>query len=273
MTTNSSSSPPLTDPATRILPWWKTLGRMALHDLQARYAGAALGLIWSIAQPLVMGVILWIVIGYGMRTSRIGGLPGLAWILPGMAAWSFFAEALNTATQALQEYAFLVKKVRFRVILLPPVKIISSLAVHLIFLALTMVVTTMQGVTLSWNLLWLPYYMVGLLALLTGLSWITASLHALARDIGHIVSILLQFGFWLTPVFWSPEMLPEGILRRLICLNPMYYIVDGYRRCLVFSTGPDWGMPAIVFWLETAIILWIGAWMFNRLSGYFADTL
>ncbi len=273
MKTPSTASLPPAGAAGQAAPWWKTLGQMAWHDLHARYAGAALGLIWSVVQPLVMALILWVVIGYGMRTSRIGGLPGLAWILPGMAAWSFFAEALNAGTLVLQEYAFLVKKVRFPIILLPPVKILSALAVHLVFLGLTAVVLAMQGVRPGWQMLWLPYYTAGLLSLLAGLAWITASLHALARDVGHAVNIFLQFGFWLTPVFWSPEMLPEGALRQLACLNPMYYIVDGYRRCLALSAMPELGMPAAVFWLEAGIIAWAGALMFRRLRGHFADIL
>ncbi len=259
--------------AVPAVPWWKTLCQLAWHDLHARYAGAALGLVWSVIQPLVMALILWAVIGYGMRTSRIGGVPGLVWILPGMAAWSFFAEALNAATLSLQEYAFLVKKVRFPVMLLPPVKILSALAVHLIFLALTAAVLFLQGVQPSWHWLWLPYYTAGLLALLAGLAWITAALHALARDVGHMVNILLQFGFWLTPVFWSPEMIPGGVPGMLARLNPMYYIVDGYRRCLALSASPGVGVAAAVFWLEAAVIAWSGAMLFRRLRSHFADTL
>ncbi len=273
MKTSTTASPLPPGAAEHAAPWWKTLYQLAWHDLRARYAGAALGLFWSVIQPLVMALILWAVIGYGMRTSRIGGVPGLAWILPGMAAWSFFAEGLNAATLSLQEYAFLVKKVRFPVILLPPVKILSALAVHLIFLALTAAVLCWQGFRPSWHWLWLPYYTAGLLALLTGLAWITASLHALARDVGHVVNILLQFGFWLTPVFWSPEMIPGGVPGLLARLNPMYYLVDGYRRCLALSVSPGIGVTAAVFWLETAAIAWAGAMLFRRLRSHFADTL
>ncbi len=256
------------------IPWWQTVGKLAWHDLHARYAGAALGLIWSVAQPLVMALILWLVIGYGMRANRIGGVPCLVWILPGMAAWSFFAEALHTATLVLQEYAFLVKKVRFPIILLPPVKIFAALAIHLIFLALTMAVLLIQGVRPSWHWLLLPYYTIGMLVLLTGLAWITASLHALARDVGHMVNILLQFGFWLTPVFWSPELIPNRTLAMLFRLNPMFYIVDGYRQCLALQSAAGIDPPAAAaFWLTAGLSVWAGLAVFRRLRTHFADTL
>lgn len=257
-----------------ILSASKTITKMAVHDLRARYAGSGLGLIWSIAQPLALALILWLIIGYGMRTGQTGGIPTLLWLLPGMAAWNFFAEGLGTATSVLSEYAFLVKKMNFTVAFLPPVKIFAALLTHLMFLGLVIIILLIKRVEPSWQWLLLPYYGFSLTILLIGLSWITSALNALARDTGQIVNILLQFGFWLTPVFWSPDLISKPFLRQIFTLNPMYYITDGYRKCLVLSHGREnLFASAIIFWIITIFLLCAGRWIFTRLQPHFADTL
>ncbi|MCA1810273.1 MAG: ABC transporter permease [Lentisphaerae bacterium] len=186
--------------------------------------------------------------------------------------WSFFAEALNSATNALHEYAFLVKKVRFPVIMLPPVKIVTALVTHLIFLAITGLVLAAHGIAPGAGWLRLPLYLAGLILLVTGLGWITAALHAFSRDVGYIVNVLLQFGFWLTPVFWNPEMIANPYLAALLRLNPLFHLLGAYRACLLPAT-PYPASGAAWFWMTALLSAGAGAWIFRRLKPHFADVL
>jgi len=118
--------------------------------------------------------------------------------------------------------------------------------------------------------------MAGLTLLLLGLSWITSSLSVMLRDVGHLVNILLQFGFWLTPVIWDVRMLlpvPEWV-RQALLLNPLCFIVEGYRHSLIEGI-PFWrdGLAAGVFWGVTGIVLWIGGAVFRKLKPHLADLL
>ncbi len=253
-----------------------TIFDLARQDFHNRCLGATLGFVWTLLQPMALVLILWFVFGVAMGAREIRGSPFGAYVLAGMAAWSFFSEALLTGTNALTEYSFIVKKVPFRLSMLPVVKLLSSLAVHVIFLALAIIalLCLRAPVTLFW--LQIPYYLAGLFLLLLGLCWLTSALVVFLRDIGYLIGILLQFGFWLTPIVWDLDMLPARYARSvaILKLNPVYYIVEGYRQSLLGGRW-FWEAPraALLFWLITAFFLVAGGLIFQRAKPHFADML
>jgi lipopolysaccharide transport system permease protein/teichoic acid transport system permease protein len=117
------------------------------------------------------------------------------------------------------------------------------------------------------------YYFVAMSTLALGLSWIFSSVNVFARDAGQIVSIILQFGFWGTPIFWDIGIMPEK-LHFIIKLNPMYYIVQGYRDSFIYFI-PFWKHPemTIYFWTIAISFFVTGALIFRRLRPHFADVL
>lgn len=250
--------------------------QLARQDFSNRYLGSMLGLIWAFIQPLVMVVILWFVIGVVFNPPTTQGVPFVVWLLVGMAAWSFFSDAVSMATGVFQEYAFLVKKTQFKIAILPIVKILSALAVHGVFLCIVIVILLATRVPVSWYWLQIPYYVLALLVFILGLSWITASLNVFVRDVAYIVGVLLQFGFWLTPIFWDPTVIlkKHQLLLKLLMLNPLFYIVEGYRKSLIGQT-PFWadGWWCAYFWLLTLVMLIIGVAAFKKLKPHFADVL
>lgn len=251
--------------------------RLTAHDLRSRCLGSTLGFVWAFIQPFVMTIILWFVVGLAFKAHAVRGMPFIAWLLAGMSAWSFFSDAFNQATGVFCEYAFLVRKVNFRLFNLPLMKILAALAVHAVFLLIVAVVLLFSRVTVSWNWLAVFYYLAASAVLLTGLSYITATLHVFSRDVGHIVNVGLQFGFWLTPVFWDFAMLPlqgHSFLVALLRLNPMVYIVEGYRNSLLFNApfAAGWGATAY-FWIFALVMLGLGALTFRKLRPQFADVL
>lgn len=250
--------------------------QLALRDFKNRYTGSFLGFAWTLLQPLVMALILWFVFGVAMGARVIRGQPFAAYVLAGMAAWSFFAEALLLGTNVFLEYAFLVRKVNFRVALLPIMKLLSALAVHLFFLVLVAAILLLLGAPLRLCWLQVLYYLAGFFLLLFGLCLITSSLVVFVRDVGHLIGILLQFGFWLTPIVWDIEMLPAGYSRyvTILKLNPVYYVVEGYRRTFLEGRLFWDDIPAAAaFWLVVFALLFLGTIVFRRLKPHFADVL
>lgn len=251
--------------------------RLVAHDLRARALGSTLGFVWTFIQPFVMTVILWFVVGVAYKAGDVRGVPFIAWLLAGMSAWSFFSEALNQATNVFCEYAFLVRKVNFRLSVLPLVKILAALAIHFVFLAIVAVVLLISGVGISWNWLAVVYYVFAGAVLLAGLSYLTASLHVFLRDVGHVVSVGLQFGFWITPIFWDLPMLElhgHPLLAQILRLNPVVYLVEGYRDSFLFDApfAAGWG-AALYFWFFAVGMLALGAFTFRKLRPQFADVL
>jgi ABC-type polysaccharide/polyol phosphate export permease len=251
--------------------------RLTAHDLRSRCLGSTLGFIWAFIQPFVMTIILYFVVSLAFRANAVRGAPFIAWLLAGMSAWSFFSDAWNQATNVFYEYAFLVRKVNFRLFNLPLVKILTALAVQLVFLLIVAAVLLFSHVAVSWSWLAVLYYLAAAAILLAGLSYLSAALNVFSRDVGHIVSVGLQFGFWLTPVFWDFTMLPlQGypLLVKLLRLNPLVYIVEGYRNSLLFNApfaASRW--ETAYFWIFAFLMLVIGVLIFRKLRPQFADVL
>jgi len=243
------------------------------RDFTAQYVSNMFGLSWAVLDPLFFMLILWFIFGIGLKTGRNMEVPFVAYLITGLAAFNFFAAALPQATNAISQYSFLVKKVRFRLSLLPVVKILSSLAVHLIILAVTMVILVMNGIRPS--LFWIQtlYYTAALTLLILGISWATAAARPFFADISRIISIVLRFLLYLTPIFWQLKMFPENY-QRVLKLNPLFYIVEGYRNSLLFHKF-FWEEPlqTLYFWGVTLFFIILGIAVFRRLKPHFADVV
>lgn len=246
------------------------------QDLRNRYVGATLGLIWSFIQPLVMTMILWFVFAIAFRAKPIHGVPFIAWFLVSVAAWNFFAESLGAATQVFREYAYLVKKVRFQIEILPLIKILAAACVHLSFLTVVVAVLLFNGIHISWFWLQTFYYMVALILLVQGLSWVTASLNVFSRDVAYAIQVLLQLGLWVSPIFWEFDMIRDRFpeLAMLLKTNPMVYIIQGYRHSLIeqLPFWTDWRLM-LYFWAFTLATWLAGLYFFRKLKPQFADVL
>lgn len=108
-----------------------------------------------------------------------------------------------------------------------------------------------------------------------GMSYFASAVVVFFRDLAQIINIGLQVGVWMTPIMWSFEDLGmTGIIPILLKLNPMYYIVSGYRDCFVYKTW-FWEHPALTvyFWVFTLLMYVFGVRLFEKLKVHFADVL
>ena len=162
-----------------------------------------------------------------------------------------------------------MKKIAFRVERLPAVKIMSAMAVHIILVAIVLIVEDGAPVL---KRLQVVYYMIGMSSLAYGIVLITSALSVFTRDVVQIVGMSLQLGFWVTPIFWEEGMLPTEY-RWIVELNPLSYIVEGYRQSMIGGMW-FWERPeTVTYWLETLIIIWIGRCVFRRMRPHFADVI
>lgn len=245
------------------------------RDFKSRYMGSVLGLFWAILQPLLMNAIMWFVFTFGLKVGRGPmGVPFICYLFTGMLAWSYFSDSFTGSTNVISEYSFLVKKINFRLSILPIVKLLSSGIIAMIFLAIVIFILIVNGIYPTFWWFQFFYYMIAMMLLSLGLSWITSAMNVFIKDVGYVVSILLQFGFWMTPIFWDVHSLP-GKWLIFVKLNPMAYIVNGYRDSFLMHK-PFWeGDPfsIIWFWSFTVAALFTGIIVFKRLRPHFADVI
>jgi len=243
------------------------------NDFKSRYLQNYLGVLWAFIQPTVTILIFWFVFQVGFKSAPVQNTPFILWLIAGIIPWFFFSEALLSATNAVLDNTFLVKKIVFRVSLLPIVKIVSALIIHLFFLLFIFGMFIFYGY--SPNIYWIQigYYLISTIILVLGLSWITSSVIVFFRDLGQLVNMIIQFGFWLTPIFWMISMVPAQY-QWIFKLNPIYYITQGYRDSLIDHIW-FWekSKETLCFWIITTVLFFLGALIFRKLRPHFADIL
>ena len=222
-------------------------------------------------------MVYWFVFTVGFRGgSESLPVPFVLYLVAGIVPWFFFQEALNGGTNALIEYNYLVKKVVFNISVLPVVKMISALFVHMAFVCFVIVLYCLYGYFPDLYYLQIIYYSGALLLMTLGLCYATSAVVVFFRDLTQVINILLQVGVWLTPIMWiAEEMLADHQKLHLILkLNPVYYIVSGYRDAFIYKNW-FWEHPlwTVYFWCFTVITFLFGSWIFRRLRVHFADVL
>ena len=255
--------------------YWKRkiIKSLVIKDFQNQFLGSFLGIFWAFFQPAVFVFVLWFIFSQGFRTGLTMDIPFILYLMSGIVVWTFFSEGFMAGTLAVLENSHLVKKVTFRVSLLPVVKILSHFLVHLIFIGLLLIVTIGHGIYPRLQALQLLYYMFATVVLLMGLSWISSALHVFVRDVGQIIRVFTRLGFWFTPIFWKLDILPVKY-HFFLKLNPAYYLVNGYRESLYYNVW-FWENDTITlyFWALTLFFFVAGAIVFRRLRPHFADVL
>ena len=252
----------------------KMFAILVKNDFQARFAGSYLGIFWAYVQPVITIGLYWFVFQVGLRSGNVSDHPFILFLVSGLVPWFYFAECWSGASSVLLEYNYLVKKVVFNVGFLPAMKVCSALFVHLFFVAIITVMTLAYGYGLHPYLLQMVYYIFAMALLVLGLSYITSAFTVYFRDMAQIVGIFLTIGIWLTPIMWNAESTMSGPALMMFKLNPMYYVVDGFRDCLLnkawFWEKPVW---SIYFWCVAIVVYLVGVKLFNRLKVHFSDVL
>jgi lipopolysaccharide transport system permease protein/teichoic acid transport system permease protein len=244
------------------------------RDLRERYIGSYLGILWAFIQPMITICIFWFVFQVGFKTGPTAtGTPYILWLVCGMFPWFFFSDSVNGATNSIIRSSFLVKKIVFPVRLLPIVQIFSAGVIHCFFIVVLFLMFAYYNYYPSIYNLQIIYYSFAAFALILGISWLTSSLSVFSNDVSQFVNMCLQFLFWLTPIMWDTTMIPEKY-SFLFKLNPLYYIVRGYRDSFIDHCW-FWerGLTNIYFWVVTLFIAILGAWIFKKLYPHFADVL
>lgn len=259
--------------ARRIYACRLIIAAMAKADIKARYVETLGGTLWAALNPVIVIVTYWVVFDLGFKVAPTNGTPFIATFVCAMTAWTTFSEVLNTSVNAVTSSAYLVRKIAFPTEVLPVVKIIASLATHVYMLIMIVAVIAYHGLPWSFFFLQFLYYLAALVIFALGLGWLLSALNVFYRDVAQIVTAILGVWFWLTPVVWPLDMVPPQY-RSYLLLNPMYYIVEGYRQSFL-SFVPFWHdwKGAAVFWATALAVCLLGAYVFRRLKPEFADVL
>jgi lipopolysaccharide transport system permease protein len=225
--------------------WYRRdlLRQLIIRNVQLRYKGTAMGLIWMVVTPLIMLTVYTFVFSvvFKARWGTDFGDSKAAFaliIFCGMAVFNIFSESIIGSVSCISGNPNYVKKVVFPLEILPVSLVFSSMFFGLVSLAILLTGVAVFLHTLSITVICLPLVLIPLLLLSCGISWLVASLGVYIRDLTHIVGIVIQVLFFMTPIFYNNDMVPEKF-SFILNLNPLTPVVQMARSIFIYSKWPD----------------------------------
>jgi lipopolysaccharide transport system permease protein len=245
-----------------------------IREFQTRYRNSLLGGLWTILNPLAMILIYTLIFSRVMQTKLSGVDSPFAYsifLMSGMLPWNLFVEILGRCQSVFLDHAGLIKKISFPKICLPVIVLLNCLINFVIVFGLFLLFLVLSDEFPGWAILsFVPVLLLQIVFAL-GLGMIVGVLNVFFRDVGQFFTIFMQFWFWLTPVVYSVNLVPQA-LHNFLQFNPMTAIVVAYQGIFLQSAIPDWAslLPALVL----AILLNVlGLYLFRRHQAEMVDEL
>jgi lipopolysaccharide transport system permease protein len=254
--------------------WWRLLPDLTGREIRSRLINSSSGWLWLVVTPLLLLAVYGFVFGVIFNARVPAGLemPFIAWLAVALWPWLAFGESLLKGSNAILQHASLISKVSLPRELLVISSQSAVFVLHLIGYAVVLVAIQLLGTELSW--VGLPYTLLVLATLYLfalGLGLMLSALQVYVRDLEQVLPTLVMFWFFMTPILYAPEILPEGMARWLK-LNPMTWWMEEIRAGLFHAKI----LPDLTFLLLLCAALGsfgLGYLVFRRLSRNFEDFL
>lgn len=254
------------------------LSELVRTDFKLRYQGSVLGYAWSLLRPLLLFIILYIVF---VKFLKLGtGIPHYpVYLLLGIVLWNFFVEMTMQSLGSIVARGDLIRKIRIPrwiIVLSTSIAALINLALNLIVVAIFMII---NHVGLTMTALWLPLVLVEVYLLALGLSLFLAAAYVKFRDISYIWEVVLQAGFYLTPIIYALSRITNITFQKLILLNPMAQAIQDARYSLIthktitIYARFNGGWYELIPFIVVLLVLFIGVQYFKSQSKYFAENI
>lgn len=250
------------------------LGHLIEREIRNRYLGSLSGLLWGLLHPVLLLAMYAFLFGVVFK-ARIAGAPEqywLAYLALGLWPWLCFADGLQRGTATVMEHAALISKVALPSHLLVVATVAASFLLHGLGYGVVLAVLALVGYPLGHAaLLGVLPMLLGLFLFTLGLAWIAAAMQVFVRDLAQVLSQIITFGFFLTPILYSRAQLPTA-LADAMAYNPLGYYTET-PRWLAFGS-PEINLAAHLSALALALgTAWVGYRVFQRLAPRFEDFL
>jgi len=253
-----------------VIRHWDLILSFARRDIKARYKQTALGIAWSLLQPLSMMVVFTLVFSVFAKVPS-DGVPYPVFAYSALIFWTFFSNTINGGTGAMVSNATLIRKIYFpRETLLIAVLLAGLLDLG-VAAVLFVGMLVYYKIALTLAALWVVPLLLLQITLTFAVISLTSAAHVNFRDMGHALPLVVQLWMFATPVAYPISVIP-GWLRPYYLLNPMAAIIEGYRNALIMGTSPN--LPALAVSVAVTIILTgLALSVFKRAARTFADVI
>ena len=284
MTNSSTAINPHAAQSTTLVALAKSLWRnrqlivqMTKREVVGRYQGSALGLAWSLLNPVFMLVVYTFVFSeiFKLRWAGVGSDDSKTQfavvLFVGMIVLGLFSEVLNRAPGLILSNVNYVKKVVFPIEILPVIAMGAALFHSLISFCVLLTAFALFNGYLHWTVVFFPLVLLPLVILTVGLAWMLASLGVFLRDVGQTIGIITTVLMFLSPVFYPVAAVPEKA-RPFIMANPLTFIIEQAREVLIWGHLPN-SLGLGIYTLAATVVAWAGYAWFQKTRKGFADVL
>ena len=204
-------------------------------DIRGKYKGSFLGVLWSFINPLLSVVVYAIVFHYIMRFNIEHYL---IYLIAGIIPWTFFTTSINSGMNSILFNANIIKKVYFPREILPISSVTSGLVNFLISCIIILIFAIFSGVGIGFSLLFLPIVIIIQYIFTLGIVFVLSAIEIYVKDIEHIVNFIISMLFYVTPILYTPDYVPEN-MKFILKLNPMSYIIEAYHDIFYYKQVPN----------------------------------
>ena len=235
---------------------------LVAQNLKVKYQRSALGLLWTLLNPLLM-ILVFIVVFTSVLRIRVDGF--WAFLISGIFAWQFITRALSRATSLLRSHATLRRSVAFPSVIVVLSSLLAALVEFLIEIAIVMfAIFVFYHHAVPATVIMLPWIILLLFLMAAGLMFPLSVISVLYYDVEHAMPAVIRLLFFLTPVFYPVSMIPEA-LRGYFYLNPFVGLLELFHLILYEGTWPSWQLLGAVSATST-VIFFVGFWIFRRFA-------
>lgn len=253
---------------------WRLLSDLTLREIRSRLSHSAVGVIWLVVTPVLLLAVYAFVFGviFKARAPEGLGFPFVVWLAIGLWPWLAFSESTLRAAQAIRQHSALISKISINRSVLVLSVLSGTFVLHLVGYGVVLLILEFRGIALTWQ--GMPYALLVILTLYllsAGLGLLLAASQVFIRDLEQLLPVLFMLWFFLTPILYAPELLPDE-LQHLLWINPMTWWIEALRDALIHGQV----LPDLTFlWLllGSFFVFGLGRWVFERCSPYFEDFL
>ena len=248
---------------------------LAWRDIVVRYKQTVIGVAWAVIRPFLTIVVFTLVFNRVAKLEAPNGIPYALFVSAALIPWQFFASAFSEASGSLLSNSSLISKVYFPRLIIPAGSVITSLVDFALTLGMLAVLMLWYGFAPDWRILFLPLFILQAFAAALGAGVFLCALNVKYRDFRYIIPFVVQFGLYISPVFYSTTAIQEkygDVGRMIVAINPIVGVIDGYRWAICGTTPLHW-QSFVTSILLSLIMLFVGVWYFRRMEKTFADVI
>lgn len=255
----------------------KNLGmifRVSKYEERATYQSHYLGVLWEVLNPIIQVGIYYIIFGLGFYGGRqVEGAPFIVWMMIGLSAWMFMNAAILGTSNSIYVKMYLISKMNFPISVLPSVNIAGNLTSFFAMFGVSTVVALTQGVPITFKWIQVIYFFICMIAFLFSLGIFSATMTVLIRDYHMILQSICRVLLYVSGVIWNIKDVnfPSSV-KAILELNPIFYIIDGFRSALLNGSWfwVDY-KHTVFFWAVTFFIFFLGAHLHVKFRARFVD--